>query len=263
MHRGQSLIEILFALALAMIAIGTIAYLLLGTQTASLQLAEYAEGAALATEGLAAVRSISQESFDNLSEGTHGLTLVDGVWQLSGNEDSLGQYTRQLTLTALDADNEIFEVTSLVSWPATQNRDASVSYSTFISNWRQRKGNATFLSFDTTALTYTNGGQTIDGVSVSNTHGSQDIVITELQIFWDGTAKLATTSIDNTVVFSTLPGAEASSGDTIDIIDTTILAGGTSAPFGPFEFTGVVNTTDVLMAVYLSDGTKYYVRATP
>ena len=259
-QKGQSLIELLLAMSIAIIAIGTLAYLIFNTQISIRQALETTKAQALAEEGLAAVRSMSQQAFQNLTEGTHGLVFQDGSWGFSGTEDISGKYTRTVTVTSID--DEMYAVTSAVAWDITPSRSTTVSYTTYISNWTQTKDNASDLTFNTSGATYVLGGTSLEGITIANTGISSAVTISEISIEWDGAPELSTVTIGGTVVYaSTSP--EVSSGELVDIDDIIIPLGGAPVDFGPIVFSSEMASTDILITAYLSDGSKRYARGLP
>ena len=65
-------------------------------------------------EGLEAVRNIRDEDFSNLEDGFHGLVIQDGVWRLTGEPDTTNIFSRQIEISAVDANTK--KVVSTVSW---------------------------------------------------------------------------------------------------------------------------------------------------
>ncbi|MFT7506906.1 MAG: Tfp pilus assembly protein PilV [Acidimicrobiales bacterium] len=260
LHRiqGQSLIEALFAMSLAVVSISTVAYLIFQTQVSVRQSTEQVQAQELAQEGLAAVTSISQNSFDSLSVGTHGLAVTDGVWGFSGSVDTSGKYTRTVVITTVD--EQTYLVVSTVTWDITAARTGTVSYTTYVSNWEQTADDAAYLYFDTSAVLYASGGTSIEGITVANTQSSANLTITQLSAEWDGGAKLSGVSIDGLVVYSATTSEAAVSGELVDTIDILIGSDGVPVTFGPLLFTSDMRATDVLITTYLSDGSKRYTR---
>lgn len=86
----------------------------------------------LAEEGVEAARNIGKESFNNLADGTYGLTQSGGVWAFSGSSDANGAYTRSITISSVDASRKT--ITANVSW-AQQVGSGSVSIDARIADW--------------------------------------------------------------------------------------------------------------------------------
>ena len=78
-NRGQSLIEMLFAVAVFTIGVVTIGYLVFDSFTSLRFGKETMQARLLASEGLEAVRTIYEDDFALLESGTYGLALQNGV----------------------------------------------------------------------------------------------------------------------------------------------------------------------------------------
>jgi hypothetical protein len=87
-----------------------------------------------AEEGQDAIRSIKNTNFSNLSDGTYGLVYSSGAWNLVATSDTFGPYTRQVTVTTIDANRKNIVVD--VSWQQTPTRKGSVRTSAVITNWK-------------------------------------------------------------------------------------------------------------------------------
>ena len=258
---GQSILEILFAMSIATVFLSSVVYVMLSSQTATRFTIEHTRAEALAEEGLIAVRSIARNSFSEISEGTHGLTLAGNTWQLSGSGDSSGKYNRSLAITAVDED--VFEVVATVSWSVGGLRDSQVAYTTYLTNWQQTDGDNSWLSFDTDATTYGLGGTVIENTTIENVHATKTITITELRLFWDGSPELDDVTIGGLEAYTASTSGLASSGELLDIADISIGVFGPPVQFGPLVFTADMQSTDVLIVLYLADNSRRYLRLIP
>lgn len=258
---GQSLIELLFAMALAVVSISAIAYALLGPQAAARQSIESIQAEALAEEGLAAVNVMTHVSFDDFTEGTFGLLYVDGQWAFDGSSDTHDQFERSVTLKEVSED--LYEVTSVVTWETTGVRESEVSLTSFISNWKQTKGDAASVLFDVSELQYQASGTTITDVTIENIHDSNDVTITDLQFSWAGEASLLEVWIDGVLVFIAATTSAVDSGTIIDIDDVTLTTAVSPMAFGPVHFSADMQTTGLHLVSFLSDGSKRYTRLVP
>lgn len=127
----------------------------------------------LAEEGLEAARNIRDTGFRNLVDGTHGITLTDNAWTLSGQEDTTGIYGRRLDISAVDASTKL--VTATVRWAGGFGPSQSISLASYVSFWTTR------LWSDTTAAHFNLG--TRDNTAVTTTA--------------DGEVRLGTTTYDD------------------------------------------------------------------
>ncbi len=87
----------------------------------------------IAEEGLEAVRSIRNESFANLTDGTFGLAVSGNKWILSGSSDTVDTYTRTIQISSTDSTTKT--ILSTVSWSSPI--PGSVSYLTNLTNWQR------------------------------------------------------------------------------------------------------------------------------
>lgn len=103
----------------------------------------------LASEGLEAARAITARDFFNLSSGSYGLTTEKGFWEFSSSADSLGKFTRTITVSNVyrDAGGNIVEsggtldlfikrVESRVTWSFGPGRSNRVSLKTYFTFWQ-------------------------------------------------------------------------------------------------------------------------------
>lgn len=260
-NRGQSLIELLVAMSIAVIAISTIVYLLLQTQISARQGTEYHRGETLAAEGLTAVKSIAQHSFDDIRTGVYGLAYYDDRWHLESEADVTGKYTRTITIGAYDDD--VYQVQSAVSWPLTYVRTNTVTYDTIVTNWRQTRGEAADFFVDIRNRSYSGDGTTLDSMTISNTHATSAVTLTDIVGSWSGGQKIEAITIDGVSEFSAATSSEKKASDeTVPITDVVIAAGSTKT-FGPLVFDADMRSTDVLLRFVLSDGSIRYVRISP
>lgn len=132
---GFSAVEALLATALfALIAVAISGSLIYGQQSGTLA-HDRIQAALLADEGLEAVRSISDDSFTNLTDGTYGLQISGNQWVFSGSSDSSGVFTRQVTIATVDASRK--NITSTVTWQETPQRTGTVAMETRFTAWAE------------------------------------------------------------------------------------------------------------------------------
>lgn len=100
-----------------------------------------------ALEGLEAARAIAAQDFVNLSNGSHGLTTQNGIWEFSGTSEGLGKFTRKIIISNVyrDALGNIVpsggtldllskRVEALVTWNFSPGRSNSASLKTYFTN---------------------------------------------------------------------------------------------------------------------------------
>lgn len=142
--KGQSLIEFIIAIGILVIVGGSGAIAVLGSLTATRLAKERTQATGFALEGIEAVKSIRNQGWENMVNGTHGLTDSQGFWEFSGNSDTLGaKYTRTIILEDTEVDGEVIseakKVTSTVFWNYTPTRPNQVQYVTYLTDWKTVK----------------------------------------------------------------------------------------------------------------------------
>ncbi len=101
----------------------------------------------LADEGLEAVKSIRDESFDDVVVGTFGATTTGGSWSLIEDEPDVNiigkTFTRTITISLgsvteppESATTSVMQIKSNVTWPM-RSGTGDVSLYTFITNWNR------------------------------------------------------------------------------------------------------------------------------
>lgn len=132
-QKGQSLIEVLIAMAVFIVGIATVGFLVLDANVSTRQGVERTQATLLAKEGLEAARSIRDADFDNLTAGAHGIVLSGNTWTFSGSSDLTDVFTRQITISSVDSNTK--QIDSTVTWQQTTDRSGSVSLITYLTNW--------------------------------------------------------------------------------------------------------------------------------
>jgi Tfp pilus assembly protein PilV len=248
-QKGQSLVEILFAIAIFTIGVVTIGYLIIDS-FASLDLSERTQKAQLlASEGIEAIKLIQDEDFSTLDAGTYGLNFEE-VWELQSESDEVDGFTRSILIE--DIDTEIKKVTVVVTWEG-RGGERTLSLSTRITNWEQTGGEAGRIQFDTNDVQQVASSSEIVGLGVRNV-GTTLAILETLNVKWEGEALLDGVSIDGHVTTQT--GTE--SGEDIDV-DDYVLMQGAGFYLLTFDFTEDPEG-DVVVNAFFSDGSVKHVR---
>lgn len=130
---GFSVVEVLLAASLfALLVTALVGAFLYGQESSALAGAR-ARASQLVAEGLEASRSIRDEAFASLTDGSHGVAISGSTWVYSGTQDVVGQFTRSVTVTTIDASTK--ELTSTVTWQQNAQRTGTVSATTRLANW--------------------------------------------------------------------------------------------------------------------------------
>lgn len=124
-QRGQSLLEVVLAIALFTLGVVAIGSIVLSTQIAARRSLEGSQAIFLAAEGIAASRVIGYGDFDALTTGTHGLLLQSSNWSFVDGSDSTQQFVRVITVA--DISVEVKRVMSTVSWEFEPSRVEAVT----------------------------------------------------------------------------------------------------------------------------------------
>ena len=112
--RGGILLEAILAIAILMLALTGIIGISLGGLTSTLRGEDQLEANAIVQETLEAARSVRDFDWKNLTAGVHGLSDAAGYWELSGTSSTVGDYTRRITVTDVDAATK--DVVARVEW---------------------------------------------------------------------------------------------------------------------------------------------------
>ncbi|MFH1078341.1 MAG: hypothetical protein V1745_03640 [Patescibacteria group bacterium] len=139
---GLSLVEVLLAIAIFVVGVSTFGAMILNAATSERLASERQKARFLAEEGVEAVRSIRDASFDVLGTGTYGLAVTGTVWGLSGTSDVSEGYTRSVQLDCGTMD--YCAVTSTVLWEFAPGLTQRVVLSTMLTNWRREFGVGTW-----------------------------------------------------------------------------------------------------------------------
>ncbi|GEM_PF-1074456 len=145
---GQTLVEVLFGLALFLLAVSG-AMILASRYLETLQKSSDIEEATfLAEEGFEAIKSISYESWNLLTDQAHGLTKTSGVWNVQTIPDSVDGYNRTIQISSvyrdqtcaispspgtLDPDTKQVEIT--IDW-TRDSQSFSETFSKYVTNWK-------------------------------------------------------------------------------------------------------------------------------
>ena len=90
-----------------------------------------------AREGMEAVRSIRNNNWSDLANGSYGLDNSGASWAFSGSPDLIdGKYTRIINISdTYPPATSTKTITSNISWDMTSSRKASSTLTTFLTDW--------------------------------------------------------------------------------------------------------------------------------
>lgn len=252
---GQSLVELLCAIAVFTIGVVVIGYLILDAQIALRQHVEYTKARLLAHECMEALRTVRDDSFEKLTSGVHGFDLINGVFVITEEPVVLGKFTRSLSVD--DIDSETKRVSCTILWEITSARAGNITLSTYLTDWKQTNGNAGDIAVDISDSLLFASSTGLGGITLLN-QSSASISLSSISAAWNGNAKLEFISISGTTVFSASSTLGVTSGTSIDISEYELVSN-VVVPIDVFGFSESVEGTDFIITFIFQDGTKRFV----
>lgn len=116
MHKGSSLIELLIAMGVFVLAVSAISFLILDSYIADRAGSERTQAVFLAEEGLEKMRALNWNS-----RVTQSPELINN------------KFTRTISVSDIDADRK--QITANISWQITDIRQAQAELVTYLTNW--------------------------------------------------------------------------------------------------------------------------------
>lgn len=156
--RGFSIVEILIASAIFLLTTTIFISSLISAKFGFDYSTRENRAVLLAEEGLEAVRNIKDAGFENLIDGTYGISNSGSVFDLSDSPDISDIFTRSLTISTI-AENQK-RVDAFVSWADKISSSNSVTMSTYFTNWK--------------AIQSTEPGLTVNKIVIN--HGGSKVV---------------------------------------------------------------------------------------
>jgi len=140
LEHGQSLIELIIAIALFATVLLGLSLFIFDSYNASRLALDMTKADFLAEEGLEAAKSIRDNKFSDLSTGSHGLVISNGHWIFQDSEENLSSQLnggkRVIEIEDDTLDQNIKKITSIITWKFTENRSEEVKLITYLTNWR-------------------------------------------------------------------------------------------------------------------------------
>ena len=135
--KGQSLIELLIAMSVFVLAVSVITFLILDAYLADRAGRERMKATFLAREGIEATRSIRDNNWDSLTNGSYGLAISENNWIFQGSGEDISNQLREglrkIIVEEIDSDRK--KITSQVTWRFTETRTQNVSLITYLTYW--------------------------------------------------------------------------------------------------------------------------------
>lgn len=136
---GQSLVELIIAMGVIVLVISSVAFLVIDSYASGRLSKEITQASFLAEEGMEAIRSIRDNSWDDLSPGTYGLAISGSNWILQGSPEDISSQLnagiRTIIIEEIDLDRK--KITSQVDWKFVEARPQQVQLITYLTNWQK------------------------------------------------------------------------------------------------------------------------------
>lgn len=146
---GQTVLEVVIALALFSFIAAAIISLILGSLHGGQQGSQHLEADAFSQEGIEALRSIRDGAWNELPSSTSGVSVSVNQWVATGVSDSLPPFTRTVTVSdvcrnvsgdiaacpASYTDPHTKYAESRVDWSTIENTPNTLVRSSYFTNW--------------------------------------------------------------------------------------------------------------------------------
>lgn len=249
---GQSLMEVLVAIMVTSIGLMAIGLIIIDANTSMRQGLERTQATLLAREGLEAVRTIRNGTFNNIQPGTYGIQLVSGRWSFRPSPDIQDQFSRSIVIASIDNDTR--QIQSTVTWTFTGNRTGSVSLTDYLTDWPQTGGTAGNLSFGISGASIGGvGNRNLLGMTLTNT-GTSTITIDRMTVSWSNANPLQQILINGATVFT----GSITSGTEANITNTNIAPAAT-VPITRIRFSASMVGAKFVIKFTMTDGSTNYV----
>ena len=141
LEQGQSLIELIIAIALFATVLLGLSLFIFDSYNASRLALDMTKADFLAEEGLEVAKSIRDNKFSDLSAGSHGLLISNSHWIFQGVEEDLASQLnegkRVIEVENDPIDQNIKKITSTITWKFTENRSEEVKLISYLTNWQK------------------------------------------------------------------------------------------------------------------------------
>lgn len=241
---GFGLVETILAIGIFLVIIAGGGLGLTQTQTVNQLSDSETEATLYAQEGIEAVRSISKDDWARLSAGQYGLDSGSGSWDFAGTENTIGPFTRTITIEEVErsgadivetggtVDPDTFRVISKVNWDSSEVRSNEVELVTYVTNFTKP------ISTTSEATARVCGTQTTLGTNFNTT--TPAATIWDTQFFdnsyfsfssGDPTRLVIETDGDYLVGF-TVPLEKTTTNNNRTRVDSEIYVNGSKADYG-------------------------------
>jgi len=118
-YKAFSIVEALLAIALFSGTVTMMITTLIYAQESNLAASNLNKAAFIADEGLEAVKSIRNEFFTNITNGNYKLVASTGVYTLQPGIETIGDFTREITIDSNALDTQVQVQTIITDWQRT------------------------------------------------------------------------------------------------------------------------------------------------
>ena len=277
--KGQSIIEIIVAIGIFILVASGVTTLYLGAFSSNLRDKERLQADMYLQQTLEAVRSIRDHDFSNLTNGTYGLSNSNGYWEFSGSPDTLGQFTRSVTVSDVQRssgcaivasggtiDTNSKKITATVSWDFEDGNSTSVSAVEYLNKWSDQTGcgEASWFTVDTSDVILAAGNKQIEGIQLENA-GNESITLVSVVPTWENSNLITEFKMGDTRLWkstgSYTPVGAQPSGVELDLIDYTLIPSGGTPEINKIRFDGSMENTFFTLLFLMSDGTARYIES--
>lgn len=275
-RKGLGIIEIIIATGIFTVVLAGIVPLYLGVFDSNLRDINKMQADMLLQQGLEGVRSIRDQNFSNLVNGTYGLSRTAGYWAFSGSSDVSGKFTRTVTIAdimrntdcdvvasggTVDANSK--KITVTLTWDYKPGDSATVSAVEYLTNWSYQQGceQASNFVIDLSGIALSSADARVIGITLRNI-GPSPITIDKIKITWTNSKLVEEVKIGSQIVWkynnTGTPTGKQPSGTQLDIVNFTLSAYSPIILLDHFLFTGSMDETTFTIYFTMTDGSVRY-----
>jgi len=130
---GQTLVELLIAIAIFALTISAGFAIFYGGQSTSLNTLQAQTALRRARDGLEGARVIRDNDWNALTDGQHGILFSGGVWSFNKTSDSYNEFSRTVSVSSAGTGEK--RVRSIVTWVDETNNTRQIDLLQTLSNW--------------------------------------------------------------------------------------------------------------------------------
>lgn len=139
-NKGFSLVELLVSISIFLLFVSAIIDTTVGVDRQIKHASNIEKASILAGEAIEVSRNIRDNNFNNLIDGTYGISTSTGEWTFLGSSDTQEIFQRYLIISTVNDNQKKVDVN--VSWSDIVSPTNYVSVSTFLTNWQKITPNA-------------------------------------------------------------------------------------------------------------------------